>query len=280
MKRLMILVFMFNITLGYAQPGTDDKVFLNNLLILDPDSDLENMQNWTYADLDIKNIINKEVYICKYQYVNKFGEWTLSIKPSDRCMVLGCDSVSHKLNIERWSIDYNARKRFNFEGDRWSRSTYIIPDETPRNQEVRIEEYRIDGSPRDNWIRVKYDEKKRIIARANRTNEFTHIKYNADNLITSYSTIENFNPKQYIRQKHLKVEYDWLGNDIQSVRIFMLNQSGIGNSSLILIKTIECNIVEKNNEGLWVAMDIVEKDNPTDEKYMQTTMYRLVREFK
>jgi len=194
------------------------------------------------------------------------------------------NTANNELKINnRWTIDYNERKRLNFRRDDWDRWTYIIPSETAPNQEVQIKEYNSrTGEPTDGFMRIKYDEKKRIIAIIPLTHEreYVHIKYNADNSIVSFSTIESFNPKEYIRQKHQKVEYLWSGNNIQSIKFYQIEQS-ISGDKLVLRRTIDCKVVEKNDSGLWTAMDIVEKSNLySGEQYIKTEKYRLVREFK
>jgi len=84
MKKLIFSAVMYCLALSaYAQTNVDDKVFLNNLIILTSlPEDLENTDNWIYADLDVKDIVDKNVSISMYPYVNRFGEWVLSPKPT------------------------------------------------------------------------------------------------------------------------------------------------------------------------------------------------------
>ncbi len=286
MKKLLLSAVMYCLTFSaYAQTNVEDKVFLNNLIILTSVSgDLEYIKNWTYADLDIKDISDKNVSISKYPYVNRFGEWVLSPESTKSDKIMGYNTANNELKILFWTIDYNERKRLNDFSSEWSNdhSIRIIPSETPLNQEVRIQKYSRTGEPLSDYTRIKYDEKKRIIAiipsRINNIG-YIHIKYNADNSIVSFSTIESFNPKEYVIQKHQKVEYIWSENNIKSVRLYQIIQSVSGNP-LVLQKTIDCEVVEKNDAGLWTVMDIVEKSNLDEsESDVKTIKYRLIRGF-
>ncbi len=286
MKKLLLSAVMYCLTFSaYAQTNVEDKVFLNNLIILTSVSgDLEYIENWTYADLDIKDISDKNVSISKYPYVNRFGEWVLSPESTKSDKIMGYNTANNELKILFWTIDYNERKRLNDFSSEWSNdhSIRIIPSETPLNQEVRIQKYSRTGEPLSDYTRIKYDEKKRIIAiipsRINNRG-YIHIKYNADNSIVSFSTIESFNPKEYVIQKHQKVEYIWSENNIKSVRLYQIIQSVSGNP-LVLQKTIDCEVVEKNDAGLWTVMDIVEKSNLDEsESDVKTIKYRLIRGF-
>ncbi len=286
MKKLLLSAVMYCLTFSaYAQTNVEDKVFLNNLIILTSVSgDLEYIENWTYADLDIKDISDKNVSISKYPYVNRFGEWVLSPESTKSDKIMGYNTANNELKILFWTIDYNERKRLNDFSSEWSNdhSIRIIPSETPLNQEVRIQKYSRTGEPLSDYTRIKYDEKKRIIAiipsRINNIG-YIHIKYNADNSIVSFSTIESFNPKEYVIQKHQKVEYIWSENNIKSVRLYQIIQSVSGNP-LVLQKTIDCEVVEKNDAGLWTVMDIVEKSNLDEsESDVKTIKYRLIRGF-
>lgn len=271
----------FTSILAHAQIVAD-RIFLNNFEILCLKSNFTDSMDkdltWIIADLSVQDIAGKDVYISKYEYADRFGELTLLSTPSDEYSIMKYDTVSNNLNYRMWSINYNDRKKLNYSTE----YTYIIPDYTTSNQDVSIKRYyQRSGNPTGECIHIKYDANKRIVAWAgpeNAPHDYMHITYNGNSFISGFSTIENFNPKAYIKQKHMKVEYRWIGNDIQSVQISMIYQSS-SRSSLTLIKTIDCKIIEKTETGKWTKMDVVEK---SDLQYGEPKMiqYRLIREFK
>lgn len=264
----------------FAQPRVKDKTFLNNVIILNlgdyASQNLDKLDVWHYADLNINDITDKNVYIQRYDYIDKFGELILSDIPVKTSKIMSYNSITHTLNVLGSSIDYEERKMLNY-GDEF---TFIIPADTPIDKDVKIGKYyQRNGAPADNYRLIKYDGDSRITAWACEDEPYVYIKYTNNNLITNFSTVEHFNPRQYIKQKHLKVEYCWSEHNIQSIKISQVFQSGNKEGSLKPIKNIECQIVEKNESGLWVIMDVIESLYFVGGN-TSTNKYRLIRNFE
>lgn len=260
-KNLCLILLSFSLSL-FAQTTKQEDIDFNNLKILSLDSNFDISKPdkfWPVADLSINDISDKEVVFLRYEIVNKFGEETISSEPSDRVpkIVLKYDTNSHKLILDKYSILFKESTKL-CEND-WPNYTLIVPDTSPKNEEMDVRFYDHNGSPISKGYIIKYDNNGRIVCRA-RGSDRINIKYTEDGHIVGFSNVESFNPKQYVKQLHTKSEYKWKDNDLQSITIHYIEQQSNMQGILKPLYEIQCEILEKDEFDRWTKMKVEEKD--------------------
>lgn len=284
--RKILSLFLLSLSFSvYAQTTNQDDVDFNNLKILSLGYNFkisEPDKFWPVADLSINDISNKEVVLLRYEIVNKFGEETTSSEPDDDAPrpILSYDTNSHKLIMDNHFILFKESTKLydcHVSVNRIEQ-VLIVPTTSPKNQELDVKYYEPDGSPcYGKQYEIKYDNNGRIVCITN-YGKSINIKYTADGHIIGFSNVESFNPKQYVKQLHTKSEYNWKGDDLQSVVIHYIEQQSNLEGQLKPLYEIQCKIIEKNEAGRWTKMKVEEKDCKGGEGPKKYVLERKIRD--